>query len=214
MRAICIILTVCLFPASFHAQRVEVGAYVMLQGSIEVTHETYDFDGTTLSDTLEFPARGIRMESVARYGVEYSPVSYELELFRTSGEVPVQEVHVSFGDTAAVWSTHTEMGDSAGVSPTEGPYAFMQNLVFAHLAVVLLKYDHVMGGTQSLDVWMPEQAAVLNMEVTFTSPTTGTVEIAGTVMNVEVDGTGWLRRATVPAQNVTVESRDAGSAGT
>jgi hypothetical protein len=214
MRAFCIVLALCFLPAGFQAQRVEVGGYVMLQGSIEVTHETYAFDGTTLSDTLEIPSRGIRMESVARYGRAYAPVSYQLELFRTSGKVPVQDVNVSFGDTAAVWSTHTEMGDSAGVSPVEGAYAFMQNLVFAHLAVVLLKYDHVVGGTQSLDVWVPEQGAVLNMEITFTSSTSGTVEIAGTVMNVEVDDTGWLRRATVPAQNVIVESQGAGSVGT
>jgi hypothetical protein len=214
MRAFYSILAVCLLPSAFHAQRAEVGAYVMLQGPVEVTRETYVFDGTTLSDTVDFPARGIRMEGVARYDDEYSPVSYALELFSASGEVPVQEVNVSFADTAAVWSTHTELGDSAGVSPIEGPYAFMQNLVFAHLAVVLLKYDHASGGTQSLDVWMPEQAAVLNMEITFTSSTSGTVEIAGTVMNVEVDDTGWLRRAAVPGQNVTVESRDVDSIGT
>ena len=87
----------------------------------------------------------------------------------------------------------------------------LQNLVFAQLAVVLLRYDHARGGTQSLNVWMPEQATLQNLQISFTSATSGTVEVAGTAMNVEVDGEGWLRRAAVPAQNVTVESRDADS---
>ena len=208
MRGFCVFVVALYIPAALQAQRVEVGGYVMLQGPIEVTHEAYGFDGTTLADTLDFPSRGIRMESVARYDADYSPVSYELELFRHSGEVPVQEVSVSFGDTGAVWQTRTELGDSTGVTQLEGSYAFMQNLVFAHLAVVLLKYDHSRGGTQSLNVWMPEQASLVNMEITFASSTNGTVEIARTAMNVEVDDTGWLRHATVPAQNVTVESRE------
>ena len=213
MRTFCIILAVCFLPAAASAQRVEVGGYEVLQGSTEVTRETYVFDGTTLSDTVEIPSRGIRMESVARYDGEYSPLSYVLQLFRASGDVPIQEVDVSFGDTAAVWSTHTELGDSTGVSPIEGPYAFMQNLVFAHLAVVLLKYDHARGGAQTLGVWMPEQATVLNMEIAFTSSTNGTVVIGGTAMNIEVDETGWLRRANVPTQNIKVEWRDSESAG-
>jgi hypothetical protein len=193
-------------PAALLAQRVERGGYIMLQGPVEVTHETYGFDGTTLSDTVDFPARGIRMESIARYDGEYSPVSYVLDLFSGSDDVPVQQVVVSFDDTAAVWSTHTELGDSTGVTRLERPYAFMQNLVFAQLAVVLLRYDHARGGTQRLNVWMPEQAASLNLEITFTSTTSGNVQIAGTAMNVEVDDDGWLRSAAVPAQHITVES--------
>ena len=208
MRRVFFFVAALLLPATIQAQRVEVGGYVMLQGTIEVAYETYGFDGTTLTDTVDFPARGIRLESVARYTADYSPVSYMLELFRGDGEVPAQEVNVSFGDNGAVWMTHTEQSDSSGVTPLEGPYAFLQNLIFGQLAVVLLKYDHEQGGAQSLNVWMPEQTALLTMEITFSSSTNGVVEIAGTAMNVEVDSNGWLRRATVPAQNVTVESRD------
>jgi hypothetical protein len=117
-------------------------------------------------------------------------------------------VNVSFGDTAAIWSTHTELGDSTGATSIERPYVFMQNLVFAQLAMVLLRYDHLRGGTQSINVWMPEQATALNLELTFTSDTAGTVKVAGTTINVQVDANGWLRSATVPEQNVTVESRE------
>jgi hypothetical protein len=214
MRGFCVFVLALLFPATLPAQRVESGVFVMSQGAVEVTRERYGFDGATLADTVDFPSSGIRMESVARYDESYSPVSYALDLFRGAGEVPVQRVDVSFGDTAATWSTHTELGDSAGVTPLEGPYAFMQNLVFAHLAVVLLRYDHATGGDQNLNVWMPEQTAVLTMAIEFTSSTEGTVEIAGAAMNVEVDEGGWLRRATVPTQNVTVESRDQYPTGT
>ena len=211
MRGLFVFIAMVFCHACLQAQPVEAGSYVMLQGPIEVTHETYGFDGTTLTDTLDFPARGIRLESVSRYDAEFSPVSYALQLFRGSGEVPVQEVNVSFIDTAAVWSTHSELGDSTGVTRMERPYVFMQNLVFAQLAVVLLKYDHARGGAQSLTVWMPDQALALSLEIEFTSATNGTVDVAGTTMHVEVDGTGWLRRATVPAQNVTVESSDGNS---
>lgn len=202
-----------LLATTLQAQRDHSGTYVVSQGTVEVTRETYGFDGTTLSDTVEIPSRGIRMESVASYDSDYSPVSYELDLFRGATEVPVQRVSVLFGDTAAVWSTHTELGDSTGVTSLDGPYAFMQNLVFAHLAVVLLKYDHSAGGSQSLNVWMPEQPATLSMAIEFNSNAEGTVEIAGTVMNVEVDEGGWLSRAAVHAQDLTVESLDHTSTG-
>jgi len=205
MRTLCFLASAFLFPGVVGAQPVEVGGYVMSQGAIEVTRETFGFDGTTLSDTVDFPSRGIRMESVARYAIDYSPLSYELMLYSGSGETPVQQVDVSFTETSASWSTRTEFGDSTGVTPLEGPYAFLQNLVFAHLAVVLLQYDHEAAGNQTLNVWMPEQAAVLPMEIEFTSGTDGTVSIAGTLMNVEVDAAGWLRRAAVPSQDVSVE---------
>lgn len=208
MREFVFFFAASLCSVQLQAQHVQAGAYVMLQGPIEVTHEAYGFDGTTLADTLEFPARGIRLVSVSRYDEEYTPTSYALELYRGSGEGPVQEVGVLFNDTAAVWSTQSELGDSTGVTRIDRPYVFMQNLVFAHLAVVLLKYDHAKGGTQSLQVWMPEQAVALPLEITFTSATNGIVEVAGTAMNVEVDSNGWLHRASVPAQNVTVESSD------
>jgi hypothetical protein len=185
----------------------------MTQGAIEVTRENYRFDGTTLADTVDFPSRAVRLESIASYDGAFSPVSYALDLFRGTGAEPVQRVNVAFDDTAAVWSTQTELGDSDGVTQLEGSYAFMQNLVFAHLAVVLLKYDHERGGAQSLKVWMPEQAATMSMVIEFATSTQGTVEIAGTTMNVEVDETGWLRRATVPSQNVTVESIDRNTPG-
>jgi hypothetical protein len=197
-----------LLCGAVEAQRVELGTYVMTQGATEVTRENYRFDGTMLADTVEFPSRAVRMESIASYDGAFSPVSYALDLFRGTGAEPVQRVNVVFDDTAAVWSTQTEMGDSDGVTQLEGSYAFMQNLVFAHLAVVLLKYDHERGGEQSLNVWMPEQAATVSMAIEFNSSTEGRVEIAGTVMSVEIDENGWLRRATVPSQNVTVESID------
>ncbi len=211
MFAICFLFLASLFSTSLEAQRLETGIYTMSQRGIEITREIYRLDGTTLTDSLDFAARGIRMESVARYDDAFSPVSYTLDLFSGAAEVPVQQINVTFTGTAANWSTHTQAGDSTGITQLDGPYAFMQNLIFAHLAVVLLKYDHESGGTQSVNVWMPEQASTMTMEITFTSSTNGSVEIAGTVMTVEVDESGWLRRATVPSQNVTVESTDPGS---
>ena len=214
MRGIRALLTVLLLPLVLEAQRAEAGVYVMSQGSVEVTRETYRLEGTTLTGTVIFPLRGLRLECVAEYDADYSPVPYKLDLFRGEGEEPAQVVSVSFGDTAAAWSTRSELGDSSGVTPLEGPYAFMQNLVFGHLAVVLLKYDHDEGGTQNLNVWIPEQSAVMTMTINFTSESEGTVEIAGTVMNVRVNESGWLRAADVPAQNVTVESREPNASGT
>lgn len=196
-----------------HAQIVETGTYVMYQGDAEVSREIYSFDGTTLADTVNIPSRGIRMESVARYDAELAPVSYSLDLFQGGGDVAVQHVDVSFSDTAAVWSTETQLGDSSAVSPVRGPYAFMQNLVFAHLAVVLLRYDRDRGGTQHLNVWMPEQGGLSEVAMEFTSGTNGTVDIGNARFNVMVDEDGWLRRATVPAQNVSVESSNRGAAG-
>lgn len=210
MRKFCFLAIALLIPSTAEAQRIETGTYVMSQGAVEVTHEIYDYDGATLADTVDFPSRGIRMESLARYATDHTPISYELNLYSGTNEVPVQRVDVSFTDTAANWWTHTELGDSSGVTPLEGPYAFMQNLVFAHLAVVLLQYDHEAAGNQTLNVWMPEQATVLPMTIGFTTSTAGTVTIAGTVMNVEVDESGWLRRASVPEQDVNVEWRDGG----
>lgn len=206
----CAFAAILLFPTILQAQLSERGTFVMFQGQQEVLTESYSFDGTTLTDTVDFLARGIRMESVSQYDADFTPTSYELDLYRDGNEIPVQYVGVQFNDTAAVWSTRTQLGDSTGVTLLDDPFVFMQNLVFAHLAVVLLKYDHGAGGDQSLNVWMPEQAAVLPMRISFTSPTIGNVEIAGTAMNVEVDESGWLRRAAVPVQNVTVESREPG----
>ena len=208
MRELCIVLTALFSSVTVQAQLVRTGTYVMHQGTVEVTRETYSFDGATLADTVDFPSRGIRMESVARYDDAQLPISYALQVFRGQAEVPVQRVNVTFGDTAAVWSTHTELGDSTGVTPLDGPCGFMQNLVFAHLAVALLNYDHVAGGEQTLDVWIAEQAAVLNMAIEFISSTEGTVNIGGTLMNVEVDEDGWLLSASVPSQNVSVRSID------
>lgn len=208
MQRSCILAVALFLCGSVEAQRVEIGTYVMSQGTTEVSRERYRFDGTTLADTVEFPSRGVRMETVASYDGLYTPVSYVLDLFRGTGQDPVQRVNVAFDDTAAVWSTQTELGDNSGVTQLDGPYTFMQNLVFAHLAVVLLKYDHGRGGEQHLHVWMPEQAATFDMNIEFTSRTTGTVAVAGTVMNVEVDEDGWLRSASVPTQNVIVESID------
>lgn len=203
------ILVAALFACdNVQAQLGQTGMYVASQGAVEVSRESYDFDGTTLADTVDFPSRGIRMESVASYDRYLSPVSYALDLFRGIGDEPVQRVNVAFDEAEAVWSTQTELGDSSGVTQLDSPYAFMQNLVFAHLAVVLLKYDHTEGGEQNLNVWMPEQASTLTMAIEFTTESEGSVEIAGTVMNVEVDSSGWLRRATVPSQNLTVESID------
>ena len=206
MREFHILVSALFVCGSLHAQRIESGTYVMSQGVTEVTRESYHFDGTALADTVDIPSRGIRMASIASYDGSFSPVSYALDLFRGTAEVPVQRVNVTFDDTTAVWSTSTELGDSTGVTQLDGPYAFMQNLVFAHLAVVLLKYDHTSGGEQILNVWMPEQAATLAMTIEFTSSTLGSVEIGGTVMTVEIDESGGLRRAGVVAQNVTVES--------
>lgn len=208
-----IFVSALFFPAALQAQPVEAGVFVTSQNTVEVSREAYRFDGAVLADTVDFPTRGIRMESVARYDADLSPESYELALYTDPGEAPVQQVNVRFSDTAAVWSTHTPLGDSTGVARLDGPYAFMQNLVFAHLAVILLQYDHARGGVQTVHVWMPEQAALMNMEIEFGSSTEGAVEIGGMTMNVEVDDGGWLRRATVPAQNVTVESRKRDSAG-
>ncbi len=208
MRIFCVVVAAFFLCGKAEAQRVEFGTYVMTQGDTEVSREHYRFDGTTLADTVVFPSRGVRMESIASYDGAFSPVSYVLDLFRGIGAEPVQRVNVAFDDTAAVWSTQTELGDSDGVTQLQGSYAFMQNLVFAHLAVVLLKYDHERGGVQNFDVWMPEQAGTVSMAVEFTTNTEGTVEIVGTVMNVEVDEHGWMRSATVPYQNVTVGSVD------
>ena len=214
MRGFYVISLVVTLPVVLQAQRVEEGVYVMSQGAVEVTRESYRFDGTMLADTVDFPLRGLRLESVAEFDAEYSPVSYTLDLYRGGGDEPAQVVNVSFADTAAAWSTSSELGDSSGVTPLQGPYAFMQNLVFGHLAVALLKYDHDVGGPQSLNVWIPEQSEVMEMTIDFNSDTQGTVEIAGTVMNVQIDENGWLRSAAVPAQNVIVESLDPEPSGT
>ncbi len=210
----CYVLLVCLcWCVAAQAQIVETGMYVTYQGDAEVSREVYSFDGTTLVDTVNIPFRGIRMESVALYDAEHAPVSYTLELFQGGGDEAVQQVDVSFSDTAVVWSTQTELGDSSAVSPVQGPYAFMQNLVFAHLAVVLLRYDHERGGAQHLNVWMPEQGALLNVAMEFTNGTSGTVDIGNARFNVVLDEGGWLRSATVPAQNVSIESSNRGPTG-
>jgi hypothetical protein len=211
MRSFHIVVAGLLCAGALRGQRTEGGTYVMYQGGAEVTRESFSFDGATLTDTVRLLTRGIRLESVARYDAQHSPESYLLLLYEDSLELPVQQVDVTFSDTAAIWSTHAATGDSSGVARLDGPVAFMQNLVFAHLAVVLLKYDHAVGGTQTLDVWMPEGGAALIMQIEFASGRDGTVDFAGTTMNVEVDETGWLRRATVPAQNVTIESMNRSS---
>jgi len=196
------------FVNPLNAQPIENGLFVMYQGSAEVARESYGFDGTTLSDTVNIPSRGIRMESVARYGQDYSPESYHLNVYSGSADVPVQRIEIAFSDTAAVWTTSTQMGDSTGVSPLEGEYGFLQNLVFAQLAVVLLRYDHSTGGDQTLRVWVPETGALVDMSISFTSGTEGSAEVNGVVMNYEVNSDGWLTRLSVPSQNVTVESSD------
>ncbi len=208
MRLVGILFTIAALPTVISGQAVEVGTYVMTQGGAEISHENYRFDGTTLSDTAYFPTRGVRLVSVADYDSSRSPIFFKLDVFGVGEVSPFQTVTVMFADSAASWTTSTATGDSSGVSQLESPYAFMQNLVFAQLAVVLLKYDHDLGGTQRVRVWMPETVGTTEMEMTFSAATTGVVRIANTTMNVEVNEHGWLQRATVPMQNVVVERQE------
>jgi uncharacterized protein len=84
------------------------------------------------------------------------------------------------------------------------PYAIFQNLMFSHLAVALLRYNRVAGGTQVVDVWFPEGARVGQMRITFKGDS-GEVELTGLSLKAKTDANGWLRSLSAPAQSLTVE---------
>ena len=80
----------------------------------------------------------------------------------------------------------------------------LQNLQFSQVATALLRYDRAKGGTQHLNAWLTRGAIVVPVAMSLTGDS-GTVTIANQVNQVYLDSTGWLLRAAVPSQHLTIE---------
>ena len=81
----------------------------------------------------------------------------------------------------------------------------MQNPVFAHLALSLLRLDRTSQETQRISMWIPEGAAVVQLSVDWASPNNGIADFAGIAMQFETDEVGWLRSVRIPVQGVSVK---------
>lgn len=187
------------------AAQVRSGGFVASQDGKEISRERYRFDGSTLEAELELAERGIRLSTRTEYTPALSPARYRLSAYGGGGRAPVQELDAAFGDSVR-WTTRTVGVPAAGVSPITQPYAMMQNLLFSHLAVLLLRYSRPAGGVQVMDLWSPDGARVVQVRMQLRGDS-GSVEMGGVSVGVTTDRDGWLRSASVPAQRVSVERR-------
>ncbi|MFQ5704539.1 MAG: alpha/beta hydrolase [Gemmatimonadales bacterium] len=195
---------VMLLPSALSGQAGRQGTYVIKQGATEIARENYEFSGRRLTGELDVQVRGITLEYTAIYDSSLSPLSYHADVRTGGASEPVQQLDVTFGDSAAVWVIHATAGDTSGSTPLGKPYSLLQNLVFSQLAVQLLRYDHGAGGVQGWSTWVPEGNGVVLLDIEFSSPTEATVEAAQVRMTVTTDQSGWLEHIDIPSQGVTV----------
>ncbi len=199
------ILIGLLLWASPAPAQVRAGGFVARQDGREIMRERYRFDGTTLEADVEVPARGVRLHTRTEYTPALSPARYRIAAYGGAGRAPVQELDATFGDSVR-WTARIAGRPAAGAVAISRPFAVMQNLLFSHLAAILLRYSRPAGGVQVLDVWFPEGNRVGQLRMSFQGDS-GTVEVGGTSLRVTTDRDGWLRSATVPAQRLVVEWR-------
>lgn len=202
MRRCTLLLPLLLLGSEVNAQAGQTGAYVVRQGDVEISRERYWFDGSRLVDTVDLAARDLRLATEMVLEASGTLVEYQAEVLRLSDGSRVQLSEVVFGATVVKWAV---IGSATGETPISGPYGMMQNPVFAHLAVTLLRLDPASRSIQELNMWRPEQDSVVDLDVTFSSATTGTALFAGMVMEFETDSSGWLRHVEIPAQGVIVQ---------
>ncbi len=204
MRQPALVLMFLLFHTGLLAQSVESGAYVVKQGDTEVSRERYRFDGSVLTDTVDLSTRGLRLATEMVLDGSGAPVRYRSVVINLATADEMQMLEVSFSDSLVQW-TVTGAGATEGSTAISSPVVMMQNPAFAHLAVALLRLDPSVRGTQRLNMWIPEGAIVVDLEVDFDTPNSGAARMAGTSMEFDTDATGWLRQVRIPAQGVVVE---------
>lgn len=185
--------------------QVRSGGFIARQDGKEIARERYRFDGTTLESEVQFAGRGIRVSTRTEYTPALSPALYRAAVYGEGGRTAVQEVDAAFGDSV-VWTVRNVGVPVPGAARITRPFATMQNLVFSHLAAILLRYSRPSGGVQVLDVWLPEGGRVGQLRMSFKGDS-GTVDIGGATMRVTTDRDGWLRTVSIPAQRLSVEWR-------
>lgn len=185
--------------------QVRSGGFVARQDGKEITRERYRFDGTTLEADVRLAGRGVRVTTRTEYTPALAPARYRAAVYGEGGRTAVQEVDAAFGDSVA-WTVRNVGVPVSGAALITRPFATMQNLVFSHLAAILLRYSRPSGGVQVLDVWLPEGGRVGQLRMSFKGDS-GTVDVGGSTMRVTTDRDGWLRTVSIPAQGVSVESQ-------
>jgi pimeloyl-ACP methyl ester carboxylesterase len=206
MKQPALVLTFLMLSTGIAAQTAHSGAYTVKQGDTEVSREHYHFDGSVLTDTLDLTARGLRLVTEMVLSGSGAPVRYLSDVVNLATADEMQGLEVSFSDSVVDW-TVTGAGATSGSTAIARPFVMMQNPAFAHLALALLRLDPAARDTQRLNMWIPEGAVVVELEVEFETPNSGGASIAGTLMEFETGDDGWIRRVWIPAQGVVVEWR-------
>ncbi|UCF41167.1 MAG: alpha/beta hydrolase [Gemmatimonadota bacterium] len=189
-------------PTLLAGQVRSSGGYVVRQGDREIARERYEFDGSILTSTLAVPAQSLVIGGRTVYDGNLSPTEYVATATLGADTVPFQTLSVAFADFAR-WEV-TGGGDQSGSTPLARPYSVLRNLSFAHLAVLLLRYDRRAGGRQEFHLWIPRGAVVVPLGVQL-SGNAGTLDLRGTPINVQLAESGWATRFDIPAQGVVAE---------
>src|SRR5713226_552042 len=147
-------IMLAMFPAGLRGQG-PAGAFIARQGQLEITRERYRFADGVLTTDIEVPSRGIRLEARTEYGPRLAPLRYRVSVHAAGGSTVIQDLNASFGDSVR-WVMQTPSLSRNGSVAITRPFGILQNLMFAHLALILRRYDRQAGGVQVLDVWQPE----------------------------------------------------------
>ncbi len=193
-----------LLPAVLGAQQVRAGAYIARQGETEVSREKFRFDGRVLSAQVEVAGRGLFLETETAYDPTGATTRYQVHVRSGLGGPLLQELEATLGDSLR-WTLLAGGGGQprSGSAAIGRPAVIIQNLVFSQLAAALRLYHRGAGGRQVVSAWLPDGGTVqpLGMELTGDS---GTVDLGGTAIKVQLDSAGWVARFEVPAQGLVV----------
>jgi len=192
----------CLATVVAAQQPAREGAYVTKVAGNVIAREHYRFADGLLSAEIDLVTQSLRLKTETSYDARLSPLKFHLAARGSAADLVLQELEATFSDSAR-WSMTTSGARRGSVSPLTPPFAVLQNLQFSHVALLVLRYDRTRGGTQSFNGWTPQGAQSLPVRLQL-SGDSGSVELAGIGMHVTLDGTGWLRAATVPSQSLTV----------
>jgi uncharacterized protein len=174
-------------------------------------------DDTFAVENITRTAAGLEAELTGRatgrmvYSVVYGPGGTVRELTlrawmpgRADDDAPMQEARVTMeGDSAIVEITGSAGAATQRLATRPGAFPYL-NPSFALLEPVLARTRALGAETATVPLFFLQGGQTLDATVTWATPDSATITIAGSIMHAVVDTDGAIRRASVPAQHLVV----------
>ena len=165
------------------------GRYTARSGQTTFFTEQLSFDGTTLTTDLELPSRSMRFEGITVYEGDLDPRMLEFNVLNSGTGDVIQEISFQFKPDSVTWRGSGQQG----TVEVQKPRGMLFNPVFGHTAVILLRAFR-QEESRAPNVIL-QNVNVVSMEITFASERSGSVNVAGTVMQFELNEQGWVDRS-------------------